>query len=357
MPSPNLGCRSDLLIKMSSSSAASALNSARNVAHSSRSLGRIAQNNVHATRSAGRGAHLPLDRSEARFPVQILHPSLQPKKSTNAKRSSSTPSKISKASDGTPRLGAGRGSSIRHPHKFSPEQMEEDSLSIHASMSRPVGPRRGAPRERTGLAAAVLDSPPDSSTSSPRGRRWSRKPSHERSGYSSRQERSPVSSLVPAAIDPLHGGACSQRASNSIYEKGMAALDDMKDVGDWENHPAVKMRARPTHITAALKADPSVEPYRAPIESESLVNVRLTDGRVRVGDEAPPFAWGDLNKAVEHLPPGHWAYNYIKSVVHSVQFNGGLLAGQKEQMLAVVLKTLAELSQRKEDYDRFQDAE
>lgn len=342
---------------MSSSSAASALNSARNVAQSSRSLGRMAQNNVHATRSAGRGAHLSLDRSEARFPVQILRPSLQLKKSANSERSSSTPSTTSKASVGTPRMGAGRGSSIRQPHKFSPEQMEEGRIPTHVSMSGPTRPRRGAPRERTGLAAAVLDSPSDSSTSSPRSRHWSRKPSHERSGHPSRQKRSPVSSLVPAAVDPLHGGVCSKRASSSIYEKGMAALDDMEDVGDWENHPAVKMRARPTHITAALKADPSVEPYRAPIESESLFNVRLTGGRVKVGDEAPPFAWGDLNKAVEHLPPGHWAYSYIKGVVHNVEFNGGLLAGQKEQMLAVVLKTLAELSQRKEDYNRFQDAE
>lgn len=339
---------------MSSSSAASALKSARNVIHNSHTLGRISQNNVNATRSAGRGARVPLVRSDVRLPVQGPQPSLRPRQSPNSNRSSSTPPTRFPARGGTPRMGTGRGSMLRQPQKFSPERVNEDHRSAHASKPKSVGPRRGAPRQRTGLAAAVLDSHNSSSFS--RGRNRSRQSSFERSGSSSYEGRSPVASLVPAALDPLHGGHRSPRPTNSIYEKDLAALDNMDDV-DLENHPALKMRARPTHITAALKADPSIEAYRAPVESESLVNVRLTNGRVRVGDEAPPFAWGDLNKAVEHLPPDHWAYGYIRSVVHSVQFNGGLLAGQKEQMLAIVLKTLAELSQQKEDYNRFQDAE
>lgn len=169
-----------------------------------------------------------------------------------------------------------------------------------------------------------------------------------------RESRSSSSSLVPAALDPLHEDYRSPRRLNSMYEKEMEALGKLEDV---ENHPAMKARARPAHITAALKADPSIEAYRAPDESETLVNVRLTGGRVRAGDEAPAFAWGDLTKAVEHLPPEHWAYGYIKGVVRSVDFNGGIVAGQKERMVAVVLKTLAELSQRREDYNRFQDAE
>lgn len=307
-----------------------------------------ARNAVSRIQGSGRGANLRALRDPP-----VLSPHL-PQKLSNLKdavspelsKLRSTPSDSNLQTNR--KMGAGRGSLLKSARNIPSNRPDRRQTFAKGD------PRPEPTSEAMGLSAAVLNFRNYPSKSSPHHRRRSKQRSYENSN---RQvaSRSPVASLVPAALDPLHGGNHVQRNSVEDDDSDLFNLDEFENLDTIATLPARSRRAR---ITAALKSDPSIEAFRAPDESGGLVDVPLTEGMVKVGDEAPPFAWGDLSKVFEHLPDDHWARSYVKGVVHAVQFNHSLEAGQKERMLAVVLQTLSEVSLKDESNEqRFQDAE
>lgn len=70
------------------------------------------------------------------------------------------------------------------------------------------------------------------------------------------------------------------------------------------------------------------------------------------GDEAAqdeavdgPFAWGNLQAAVDQLPEGHWAVPYLRGVANSLHQNASLSPTRKRLMMQQVTTSLASVSQ------------